>query len=518
MELRRSPRVFISYSHDSPAHAVRVLALSEQLRGDGVTSDIDQYVNGTPVEAWPRWMLDRLDWADFVLVVCTETYYRRFRGHEAPGVGRGVDWEGLLITQEMYLARSATARFVPVLFNATDERFIPEILSGHTRYVVPVHYDSLCDFLFGRAGIEARAVGEPAARLQRAGKTREPSRAQTVEPSELASPDLSSFDKYRGEPPSGDARPTQPETVDDGKHQPNPVGQSAAADGSAYPGARRGRAYTRLFIWSGVGVALLLVFIVAVWFNPVSRDSRAYAIIVTNRTNKDEAASARRRAQQLLTRVRSAIDTPDQFVFGSDRPARLVQLRELADDLEAYVKESSVVVNACSQDSAPCRRLTDAMPIPNVPRLLSGCTSRDAHGACLECRFTATHVGGGSDVTVYAGNTGYHVRCHGMPVGAIAEVEARGPVGFGDSPFQKMGGVTVHVEGGTCSELSSPCGMFFLADSGGEAHLSARNTARVPASGTTHAWIAVKSCNGKFGVGCYLIFAEPFEVMMRAVP
>jgi hypothetical protein len=33
-------------------------------------------------------MLDQLDWAEFVLVVCTETYYRRFRGHEKPGSRR----------------------------------------------------------------------------------------------------------------------------------------------------------------------------------------------------------------------------------------------------------------------------------------------------------------------------------------------------------------------------------------------------------------------------------------------
>src|ERR1700740_3265477 len=71
------PKVFISYSHDSPEHARRVLGLAERLRKDGVNAQLDQYVAGTPPEGWPRWMLDRLDWAEFVLVVCTETYYRR---------------------------------------------------------------------------------------------------------------------------------------------------------------------------------------------------------------------------------------------------------------------------------------------------------------------------------------------------------------------------------------------------------------------------------------------------------
>jgi SEFIR domain len=87
------PKVFISYSHDSPEHAQHVLELAERLRKDGVDALLDQYVAGTPAEGWPRWVLDRLDWADFVLLVCTETYYRRFRGHEQPEKSRGVDWE-----------------------------------------------------------------------------------------------------------------------------------------------------------------------------------------------------------------------------------------------------------------------------------------------------------------------------------------------------------------------------------------------------------------------------------------
>jgi len=63
-------------------------------------------------------MLDQLDAASFVLVVCTETYYRRFRGHEEPGKGKGVDWEGALITQELYDSRRHTLKFVPVFLTA----------------------------------------------------------------------------------------------------------------------------------------------------------------------------------------------------------------------------------------------------------------------------------------------------------------------------------------------------------------------------------------------------------------
>jgi hypothetical protein len=96
-----TPRIFISYSHDTPAHKARVLGLSELLRADGIETRLDQYVSGSPAKGWPRWMPDQIDWAEFILLVCTETYYRRFRGHEEPGKGKGADWEGAVITQEI---------------------------------------------------------------------------------------------------------------------------------------------------------------------------------------------------------------------------------------------------------------------------------------------------------------------------------------------------------------------------------------------------------------------------------
>lgn len=157
------PRVFISYSHDTDAHKKHVLRLSERLREDGIETRLDQYVKGTPKEKWPLWMLDQIDWAEFILLVCTETYYRRFRGHEETGKGKGVDWEGAVITQEIYNARGATIKFVPVLFGATDERVIPEPVRGHTFYVLNSEeaYQALYDFLLGQAGVEPARVGEP---------------------------------------------------------------------------------------------------------------------------------------------------------------------------------------------------------------------------------------------------------------------------------------------------------------------------------------------------------------------
>lgn len=153
--------VFISYSHDSQEHREKVLALSERLRADGIETSLDRYVPGSPQEGWPRWMMNQLDAASFVLVVCTETYYRRFRGHEVPRKGKGVDWEGALITQEIYDSRSTKLRFIPILFSAEGEHFIPEPLRAYTQYNVTSNesYQNLYDFLLGQAGIEPGPIG-----------------------------------------------------------------------------------------------------------------------------------------------------------------------------------------------------------------------------------------------------------------------------------------------------------------------------------------------------------------------
>ncbi len=51
-----SPKVFISYSHDSEQHKASILALADRLCREGLDCTIDQYINGFPPEGWQRWM------------------------------------------------------------------------------------------------------------------------------------------------------------------------------------------------------------------------------------------------------------------------------------------------------------------------------------------------------------------------------------------------------------------------------------------------------------------------------
>ena len=130
-----NPTVFVSYSHDSPRHKARVLEISNRLRSEGVNCQIDAYFEAPP-EGWPRWMLNLVDEADYVLIVCTETYERRFRGKEQPGKGKGAKWEGAVITQQLYDAELHNTKFIPVLLDIADQSHIPIVLRGTTFYDV----------------------------------------------------------------------------------------------------------------------------------------------------------------------------------------------------------------------------------------------------------------------------------------------------------------------------------------------------------------------------------------------
>jgi hypothetical protein len=154
------PRVFISYSHDSPEHADRVLELADRLRSEGIDCRLDQYETSPP-EGWPRWMLNQVESADFVLVIWTETYNLRFRGKEKAGKGLGVKWEGAIITQELYDAEANNTRFVPVVFCAAEVAHIPIPLRGATHYDLGESgYDAMYRHLTNQHPTPAPALGK----------------------------------------------------------------------------------------------------------------------------------------------------------------------------------------------------------------------------------------------------------------------------------------------------------------------------------------------------------------------
>jgi TIR domain len=156
-----SPRVFISYTHDSEEHKNRVFDLSDRLRAEGVDCHIDQYEDSPP-EGWARWMHNQIQDSDYVLVVCTETYKRRFEGKEAVGKGIGAKWEGAIITQHLYESEGRNSKFIPVALSEEDVTYIPLELRQGTRYVLNTEegYNDLYFRLTDQRRRLKRALGE----------------------------------------------------------------------------------------------------------------------------------------------------------------------------------------------------------------------------------------------------------------------------------------------------------------------------------------------------------------------
>lgn len=158
------PKVFISYSWDSEEHKKWVLALSNDLIRDGTDCQIDQYVSFVE-EGWPLWMERQIEAADFVLLVCTQKYHDRFHKRGEGGAGRGVAWEGAILTQILYdnfCCNSRNKSFIPVLpDNVGEVNHIPIVLRGYSPFFIPSQYEDLLRFILNRPKIVKPPLGEP---------------------------------------------------------------------------------------------------------------------------------------------------------------------------------------------------------------------------------------------------------------------------------------------------------------------------------------------------------------------
>jgi len=155
-----TPRVFISYSHDSCAHEDRVRALADRLREGGVDAVLDQY-NTAPADGWPQWMDREIQKADFVVLVCTEIYRRRVEGREEPPKGRGVLWEAKLVYNHLYQTDTAVQRFVPILMEGAVQSSIPWPIRGLTCYWIDTAegYEDFYRHLTGQPRHEKPVLG-----------------------------------------------------------------------------------------------------------------------------------------------------------------------------------------------------------------------------------------------------------------------------------------------------------------------------------------------------------------------
>lgn len=116
------PRVFISYSHDSQEHKKWVLDLATRLRNTGIDAILDQW-ELTPGADIPHFMETQLASANYILMICTDTYVEKANS----GVG-GVGYEKMMITAEVMKSIEST-KVIPII-KQTGTRNVPTFLQS----------------------------------------------------------------------------------------------------------------------------------------------------------------------------------------------------------------------------------------------------------------------------------------------------------------------------------------------------------------------------------------------------
>jgi len=121
---------------------------------------VDQYAPAPP-QGWPRWIEREIQAAEFVLLVCTETYLRRVELREESGKGRGVVWESNLLYNLLYASDPDVQRFIPILFSDARDEWIPLPIRFVTHYRVDTEhgYDDLLRHLTNQPDTPMPPVG-----------------------------------------------------------------------------------------------------------------------------------------------------------------------------------------------------------------------------------------------------------------------------------------------------------------------------------------------------------------------
>lgn len=128
-----SPRVFISYTHESPDHKRWVGAIGTALRANGIDATLDQW--DLPLDGDATLFMEKgIREADRVLLICTPTYARK--ANEGQG---GVGYERMVVTAEL-AQKLDTTKFICILRAGTKEISVPAF--AQTRIYVDFCEDS----------------------------------------------------------------------------------------------------------------------------------------------------------------------------------------------------------------------------------------------------------------------------------------------------------------------------------------------------------------------------------------
>ena len=133
-----SPKVFASYSHDSPEHMAWVQDLCAKLRKNGVDVTLDLW-DLRPGGDLTLFIENAVRDADRVIVICTPYYVEKANTRQG-----GVGYEGSIITAELY--HKETTKFIPVIRQSSGDKKTPVFLG--TRVYIDFTDDSQFDEKF----------------------------------------------------------------------------------------------------------------------------------------------------------------------------------------------------------------------------------------------------------------------------------------------------------------------------------------------------------------------------------
>ena len=135
------PKVFISYSHDSPEHRRWVSELGAKLRHNGIDATLDQWDLG-PGDDITRFMERGIIDSDRVLVVCTDQYVRKANAGEG-----GTGYERMIVTGQL-VQDLGTNKFIPVIRQASGQEKTPTFLG--TRVYIDFRNDNQLESEFDK--------------------------------------------------------------------------------------------------------------------------------------------------------------------------------------------------------------------------------------------------------------------------------------------------------------------------------------------------------------------------------
>ena len=140
--MAENPKVFISYSHDSPEHKQWVSELGAKLRRDGIDAILDQWDLGLGDDV-TRFMERGIVDSDRVLVICTDKYVSKANADEG-----GVGYERMIVNVEL-IQNLGTDKFIPIIRQASGKEKTPTFLGTrvYADFRNDTHFDVECEKL-----------------------------------------------------------------------------------------------------------------------------------------------------------------------------------------------------------------------------------------------------------------------------------------------------------------------------------------------------------------------------------